>query len=62
MTFLIGLPGGSECIFLIGYLIFLFPIPILTIVLYFKNRELKKQIKIMTAERNVLIQKLPDHR
>lgn len=61
MTFLIGLPGGSEWIFLIGYLIFLFPIPILTIVLYFKNRELKKQIKIMTAERNVLIQKLPDH-
>lgn len=62
MTFLIGLPGGSEWIFLIGYLIFLFPIPILTIVLYFKNRELKKQIKIMTAEKNVLIQKLPDHR
>lgn len=62
MTFLIGLPGGSEWIFLIGYLIFLFPIPILTIVLYFKNRELKKQIKIMTAERNVLIQKLQDHR
>ncbi|WP_301921639.1 hypothetical protein [Ferruginibacter sp.] len=62
MTFLIGLPVGSEWIFLIGYLIFLFPIPILTIVLYFKNRELKKQIKIMTAERNVLIQKLPDHR
>ena len=37
MTFLIGLPGGSEWIFLIGYLIFLFPIPILTIVLYFKT-------------------------
>lgn len=61
MTFLIGLPGGSEWIFLIGILIFLFPMPILTIVLYIKNRELKKQIKIMTAERNVLIKKLPDY-
>ena len=61
MTFLIGLPGGSEWIFMIGFLIFLFPIPILTIVLYVKNSALKKQIKLLHDERSELIKKLPNY-
>ena len=52
MTLLFGMPGGAEWIFIILALFPTLIIPILAIILYIKNRELKKQIKILTDEKN----------
>jgi len=57
MTLFIGMPGGTEWIFIILALLTSLIIPILAIVLYIRNRELKKQIKILTDEKNTLLKK-----
>ena len=58
MTLLFGMPGGSEWIFIIVALLPSLIIPILAIVLYMKNRELKKQVTILTDEKNTLLARL----
>ena len=58
MIFLAGLPGSSEWIGIILGLVFLLTMPILAIVFYTKNRELKKQVEALTEERNALLAKL----
>ena len=60
MTFLIGMPGSSEWILIILGLFFFLTMPILAIVFYTRNKELKKQIKILTDEKNTLLAKLLD--
>jgi hypothetical protein len=60
MTFLIGMPGGSEWVLIIITLVFLLTMPILAIVFYTRNRELKKQIATLTNEKNALLAKLLD--
>ena len=58
MTLLFGMPGGSEWIVIIIVLLTSLLIPILAIVLYIKNRELRKQVKILTDEKNTLLARL----
>ena len=58
MIFLAGLPGSSEWIGIILGLVFLLTMPILAIVFYTKNRELKKQVEALTEEKNALLAKL----
>ncbi len=56
----IGMPGGSEWIFIFIALITLFIAPILTIVFYIRNRELRRQVKTLTEEKNGLLVRLLD--
>ncbi|MEO6356318.1 MAG: hypothetical protein ABIU77_23965 [Ferruginibacter sp.] len=56
----IGMPGGSEWIFIIIAVPALLISPILTIVFYTKNRELKRRLKEVTDEKNALLSKLLD--
>ncbi|MCW3089438.1 MAG: hypothetical protein JWP81_507 [Ferruginibacter sp.] len=58
MTLLFGMPGGVEWIFLFVAILPSLIIPILAIVLYLRNRELKKQVQILTAENNTLLARL----
>lgn len=58
MTLGIGMPGASEWIFIFIALIMLLITPILTIVFYIRNRELRKQVKILTDEKNGLVERL----
>lgn len=58
MTAGFGMPGGSEWIVIIMILCLVFAVPILAIILYVKNRALKKQVHILTEERNILPAKL----
>jgi ABC-type transport system involved in cytochrome bd biosynthesis fused ATPase/permease subunit len=60
MTLLLGIPGSSEWIFIIIALFTLLIMPIFVIVLYIKNRELKRQMKILTDEKNGLLTRLLD--
>ena len=55
MTLLLSMPGGSEWILIILVLLLTLTMPILAIVLYSRNRELRRQIEILRAEKNELL-------
>jgi hypothetical protein len=59
-TLLIGMPGGSEWIFIIVALCAISIMPIVAIVFYMKNRELKRRLKEVTDEKNALVSRLLD--
>ncbi len=60
MTLLLGMPGSSEWIFIIIALLTLLIMPIVVIILYIKNRAVKRQVKILTDEKNSLLTRLLD--
>lgn len=51
MTVLASMPGGSEWIFVLLFLAFVIAAPILAIVFYIKNKELKKEIEWLRREK-----------
>lgn len=51
------MPGGAEMIVLAFILIVLFTFPVLTIVLFLKNRSLKQEIDTLSYERDELRRK-----
>ena len=57
MNFLLSMPGDSEWILIIFFLFFLLLIPILLIVLYIRNRQLRRRIQELTIEKNNLVSK-----
>jgi hypothetical protein len=60
MIFLIGMPGTAEWIVVIFFFIISLILPILAIIFFVRNRNLKKQLDALTVEKNVLLSKLLD--
>ena len=58
MTYLLSMPGTSEWIILIPILFLFIWMPILLIVFYIRNRQLRKQIQELTIEKNNLLSRL----
>lgn len=58
MMFLIAMPGGLEMLILLFILSILFTFPVLTIILFLKNRTLKEEIEKLSYERDELRRKL----
>lgn len=56
--FLIAFPSGGEMFILLFILTILFTFPILTIVLFLKNRALKEELQKLAYERDELRRKL----
>ncbi len=60
MILLFSMPGGSEWILVLLFLVLILIMPILAIVFYVRNKELNRQNKILTDEKNDLLKKLID--
>ncbi|HCS21468.1 MAG TPA: hypothetical protein DIW47_13070 [Bacteroidetes bacterium] len=56
--FLIAFPSGGEMFILLFILFILFTFPVLTIVLFLKNRALKEEIEKLSYERDELRRKM----
>jgi hypothetical protein len=56
----LGMPAGSEWVFI--FVSFALPLitPVFAIVFYIKNRELKRRLKEVTDEKNALLSRLLD--
>lgn len=62
MLLLIGMPGGSEWILIILALFTVFVMPVISIILLVRNRQLSNQIKLLTKEKSELIERLLNKR
>lgn len=58
MTFLIGLPGGSEWLVVIFFLLFIIAIPVFLVVNFSRAKHYKHQLEQVTKERDELLKKL----
>ncbi len=58
MKLLVGMPGGSEWIFIIIVLGFLICIPVFAIKYFTKYKETKRQNQILIEEKNRLLEKI----
>ncbi len=54
------MPGGSEWILILICLFFILALPIWAILLYSKNKQLNKQVKTLTEEKNAFLTRLLD--
>ena len=61
MRLLLSMPGGSEWLIIILFLlIFVIVIPILAIVYYARAKQLKRDLENLSDERNDLLKRLLD--
>jgi hypothetical protein len=58
MTPALSMPGGSEWIIIIFVLLFLLAMPVLAIVFYLKSCDLRRQLDVVTREKNALLANL----